>query len=72
MSLESWSCVGCTNVLYMTYNGEVRKYCRPMYEGKQRTKWEGDFLRCLNYTTDPKKEKRIVQLWMPPKAARKE
>lgn len=68
MPSKSYKCAGCTNVMYMVYNGEdVGKYCKPVYEGTHRVKWEGEFLRCLNYTTDPKKEDRIVRLWMPPK-----
>ena len=55
MSVKSWTCKGCTNYCFrMIPGGEVAKYCRPLMEGRHRTKWiTDDFIDCLDKTTDP-------------------
>ena len=63
MALSSWSCKGCTNVCYRMVGGEVFEYCRPFIEkGKNRKKWIGDHIACLDYTTDPRKTDNIVRV----------
>jgi len=62
--LSSWTCKGCTNVCYRILNGEVFTYCRPVIEkGSHRTRWEGDFINCLDKTTDPKAEDKQVKMY---------
>lgn len=53
MSLQSYSCKGCTNVCFRLINGEVAEYCRAVLEGTHKTEWRGDILYCLNKTNDP-------------------
>lgn len=62
--LSSWSCKGCTNICYLSLpNGEVGTYCRTVIEkGEYRRKWFGNECRCLDYTTDPRKTDRRVQV----------
>ena len=59
--LTSWTCNGCTNVCWRLVDGEVFKYCRLF--GRMRTEWQGDYLACLDYTTDPNATDRTVRLW---------
>jgi len=68
LALKSWKCKGCTNICFQMYGGEVAEYCRPMAEkGSHRTKWIGDTLFCLDYTTDPKATDPQVRMWTEPK-----
>lgn len=61
--LRSWSCDGCTNVCYLEIHGEVFKYCKPVIEGRLRTKWITDtFIDCLDKTTDPKAMDKVVRV----------
>lgn len=47
--LRSWKCDGCANTVLKEVNGEVYKYCKPMLEGRLRTKWITDtFIDCLD------------------------
>ena len=68
MALSSWSCEGCTNICYRYINGEIRKYCKEF--GSSRTEWQGDYVACLDYTTDPNAldpEVRIHECMLPNK-----
>ena len=67
MALESWSCKGCTNICFQTYNGEIAQYCRALYDQPTVTrKWFGDKIECLEYTTDPNATDPQVRFWKPP------
>ena len=70
MAASSWECKGCTNLCYMNFNGEVGTYCRSYYDtkaGRNRTKWIGDKVICLDYTTDPKATDTQIRFWTSPK-----
>lgn len=68
MPLQSWICKGCTNICHMMIDDEVSTYCRTIYDqpDNKGKKWEGDFIRCLDYTTDPAAEDVQIRMWMPP------
>lgn len=53
MSLKSWECGNCTNVLYRYIKGETYKYCKPIVNGTHKTELQGDYVECLNKTHDP-------------------
>lgn len=55
MAVRSWTCEGCTNICYRLIRGEVSEYCRPVIErGEVKRQWvSGDFVNCLEKTTDP-------------------
>ena len=67
-ALQSFTCKGCTNKCHMICDGEVGEYCRTIYDQPNHKgyKWEGDYLRCLDYTTDPEAEDVNIRFWMPP------
>lgn len=53
MSLQSWSCKGCTNRCLLMFDGMVYEYCKPIIDGTHRTEWvTDDYIDCLDYTTD--------------------
>ena len=53
--LKSWSCKGCTNICHIVIDGKIETYCRSVIEkGGNRKQWFGDYLACLDYTTDEK------------------
>ncbi len=69
MALHSYSCKGCKNLCHMIdSDGEVYTYCRTIYDQPKNKglKWEGDYLKCLDYTTDPEAEDKQIRMWMPP------
>ena len=72
MSTKSWDCKGCTNLCHMMYNGQVNTYCRVIYDqpDNKGTRWFGDEVRCMDYTTDPEAEDTQVRLWHEPKYKR--
>lgn len=74
MSTSSWCCAGCTNLCHQIYNGEVGTYYRVIYDQPKNkgTKWIGEHVTCLDYTTDPKAEDRQVRVWSEPKFERTE
>lgn len=54
MSLQSWSCKGCTNRCLLMFGDEVSEYCKPIIAGTHRTEWVTDtYIECLDYTDDP-------------------
>ena len=59
MALTSWSCKGCTNTCYKLFEGKVYAYCSIE---NNRTEWQGDYLACLDYTTDPDAEDKQVRI----------
>ena len=63
--IKSWSCEGCTNVCYMLYESDVRKYCRVNfdYPDNKGLQWQENYLACLDYTTDPKAEDKQIRIW---------
>ena len=70
MATKSWDCKGCTNLCYMILpDGSVGKYCRCIYDQPDHkgTKWFGDEVRCLDYTTDPDAEDKQIRIWHEPK-----
>lgn len=73
--LKSWSCKGCTNICHMVItDGNVGDYCRTIYDQPKHkgTKWIGDTVVCLDYTTNPAAEDRQVRIWQPPQYKRRE
>lgn len=63
MAVTSWSCEGCTNHCYLTYNGVTSRYCRAFIErGENETAWFGAHLACLDYTTDPEAFDPVVRI----------
>lgn len=42
-------------------DGTVAEYCRPGIEGRHRKEWQGDYLACLDYTTDPAAEDKVLR-----------
>ena len=73
--LTSWSCKGCTNLCYRldAQTGEINKYCRTTYEqpNNKGLLWEGNHLKCLDYTTDASATNNQVEIWSEPKYKQK-
>ena len=73
MSASSWNCAGCRNLCHMMgSDGVVATYCRTIYDQPKHkgTKWVGDKVICLDYTSDPGAEDQQVRIWEPPKYAK--
>lgn len=69
MALSSWTCKGCTNICHMIApDGRLGTYCRTIYDqpNNKGLEWQGDYLACLDYTTDPEAEDKQIRMWVPP------